>query len=92
MKVERIILPACCGNKQIIFKFDRPIQQDIINYLKSNEFIESENFTKVGMLYMHNSDIIVSAPMGADRVNVRCKKSACEQILNDFEALLLKMG
>jgi len=92
MKIERLVIPACCGNKQLVFKLNRPIQQDIITYLKSNGFIESENFTKVGMLYMDNSDIIVSGPMGADRVNVRCKKANCEKILNDFEDLLIKMG
>ena len=92
MKVERIITPACCGNKQIVFKFDRPVLQDIVTFLRSNSFIESENFTKVGMLYMHNSDLIVSAPMGADRVMVRLLKKDSERILNDFEALLLKMG
>jgi hypothetical protein len=92
MKVERIITPACCGNKQIVFKFDRPVLQDIVTFLRSNSFIESENFTKVGMLYMHNSDLIVSAPMGADRVTVRLLKKDSERILNDFEALLLKMG
>ena len=92
MKVERAIIPVCCGNYQIIFKIDRPVQQDVVTHLKSNGFTESENFTKVGMLYMHNSDLIVSGPMGADRVNVRCKKKDCVQILNDFEALLLKMG
>jgi hypothetical protein len=92
MKIERFVIPACCGRKQIVFKIDRPVQQDLINILKSNGFTEAEQYTKVGLLYMHNSDIIVSAPIGADRINVKCNKDDCEKILNDFEALLLKMG
>lgn len=92
MLVTRIIIPACCGSFQIVFKFDRPVLQDIVTFLKSNGFIESESFTKVGMLYMHNFDLIVSAPMGTDRVTVRLLKKDSERILNDFEALLLKMG
>jgi len=92
VKVERFVVPACCGRKQIVFKIDRPVQQDLIDLLKSNGFTEAEQYTKVGMLYADNPDLIVSGPMGADRVNVKCKQDNCDKILNDFEALLLKMG
>ena len=92
MKVERFVIPACCGRKQIVFKIDRPVQQDLIDLLTSNGFTEATKFTKVGMLYATNSDLIVSGPIGADRVNVKCNKDNCDKILNDFEALLLKMG
>ncbi len=91
MKVERLLVPACCGTKQIVFKIDRPVRQDLINHLKSNGFTEAEQYTKVGMLYATDMSLIVTGPIGADRVNVKCKKGDCDKILNDFEDLLLKM-
>ena len=92
MKVERILVAGCCNRKQIIFKIDRPVTQALINVLTSNGFTESQQYTKVGMLYATNLDLIVSGPIGADRVNVKCKRDDCETILNDFEALLVKTG
>lgn len=92
MKVERLVIQACCGRKQIVFKIDRPIDLALLEVLKSNGFTEAPHFTKAGMLYADNSDLIISGPIGMDRLNVKCKKEDCEQILNDFEALLVKTG
>jgi hypothetical protein len=92
MKVERFVIQACCGKKGIVFKIDRPIDMSLLQYLKSNGFKEAEHFTRAGMLYADNMDLIVSGPIGADKMNVKCKKADCNQIFNCFEALLLKMG
>lgn len=92
MKVERFVVQACCDRKQIVFKLDRPVTQALLDVLKSNGFIDLPHFTQAGMLYADNPDLIVSGPFGADRINVKCKKKDCEQILNDFEALLLRTG
>ncbi len=92
MKVERIVIQACCNKKQIVFKLDRPLDQTILDALKSNGFIEAANFTKAGMLYADNPDLIVTGPFGNNRINAKCKKEDCEQILNDFEALLVRTG
>lgn len=92
MKVERIVVMACCGRKNFVFKIDRPVGQAILDVLTSNGFTEATHFTKAGMLYADNPDLIVSGPMGMDRVNVKCKKDDCDQILNEFEALLVRTG
>lgn len=92
MKVERFIAQGCCNKKQIIFKLGGQIDQSLLEVLKSNGFTEHANFTKAGMLYVDNLDLIVSGPIGNNRLNVKCKKQDCDQILNDFEALLIRMG
>lgn len=91
MKLERILIKGCCNKTKVVFKIDRPVTQALIDILKSNGFTENPGFTKAGMLYVYNPDLIVSGPIGADRVNIACKKEDCEKILNDFEALLIKM-
>jgi hypothetical protein len=92
MKVERFVVQACCGRKNIVFKIDRPIDIALLEVLKSNGFTEAPNFVQAGMLYADNPDLTVSGPIGMDRVNVKCKKEDCDQILNDFEALLIRTG
>lgn len=92
MQVEKLVVQACCGRKQISFKLDRPVDQALLQVLKSNGFTEQPNFAIAGILYVDNSDLIVSGPFGADRLNAKCKKADCDQILNDFEALLIRTG
>lgn len=92
MKVERFVIQACCGRKQIVFKIDRPLDLTLLDVLKSNGFTELPHFTKAGMLYADNMDLIVSGPIGMDKLNVKCKKENCDQILNNFEELLIRTG
>lgn len=92
MKVEKFVVQACCGNTQIIFKTDQPISEYLLQHLISNGFTAAAHFTAAGVLHADNMDLIVMGPFGSDRLQARCKKGDCTQSLNDFEALLLKMG
>jgi hypothetical protein len=91
-KAERFTVQACCGRTNIIFKIDRPVDKKLLEGLKSNGFTEASHFTQAGVLYVDNPDLIITGPIGSDRLQAKCKKADCNQILNDFEALLLKLG
>jgi hypothetical protein len=92
MKIERFLIQGCCGRKQIVFKLDRPLAVELLEVLKSNGFTEAPNFAKAGMIYADNKDLIVSGPVGGDKLNVKCKhrEDECNQYLNDLEALLIR--
>ncbi len=92
MKVERFTIQACCGNKSIIFKLGVPLTLGFLKFLIANGFHEAEHFTKAGILYADNPDLIVTGPIGSDRLQVKCRKADCDQKLNDFEEFLLKQG
>ena len=92
MKVERHTIQACCGKKAIIFRTDQPITKEVLSSLISLGFTESQHFTKVGILYVDNLDFIMTAPFGADRIQVKCKNPNCTEKLNDLENLLLQIG
>lgn len=92
MQVERQTVQACCGRKNTIFKLDRPIDTALLQVLTNNGFTEWPHFTKAGMLYAVNLDLTVSGPFGANKLSVRCIKADCDQIINDFEALLINTG
>ncbi len=92
MKVERFTVQACCGKTSLILKIDRPIDNPLISFLTSKGFVAQDHFTKAGILYADSSELIVTGPLGSDRLHVRCKKADCAIILNDFEGLLQQMG
>lgn len=92
MQVERVVIQACCNKKQIVFRLDRPLDKSIIDVLTSNGFTVNDNFTKAGMLYADNPDLILSGPFGNNKITAKCKREDCEQFLNNFEALLIRTG
>lgn len=92
MQVERFTVQACCGKTSLIFKTDRPIMASDIAKLVSQGFTEATHFTKAGILYVDNSDLIITGPIGSDRLQVKCKIADCDQKVNDFEVLLQQLG
>jgi len=92
MKIERFTVKTCCGAKSIIFKIDYPLDNKLLDYFKSLGFNELAHFTTVGILYVDNSDFIITGPIGCNRLQIKCKKKDCDQKLNDFEVLLQKFG
>ena len=92
MKVDRFTVQSCCGKTSLILKTDRPIDKKLLEFLVSKGFIEFGHFTQVGILYADSSELIVTGPIGSNRLQVKCKKTDCALILNDFEVLLQQMG
>jgi len=92
MQVERYTISACCGRTSLIFKTNRPIMLTDIQALVNLGFKEALHFTKAGILYVDNNELIVTGPIGSDRLQVKCKISDCTQKVNDFEVLLQQLG
>lgn len=76
----------------MIFKTDQPLTKEHLSSLISLGFTESPQFTKAGILYVDNSDFIVTGPFGSDRMQVKCKHAECDNKLNNFEVLLQQLG
>lgn len=91
MKVERLVIHACCGKVATLFRIDRPITANLIGIFVENGFIESPNFTKAGLLYVNNLDFIITGSLGTDRLHVKCKQQECDKKLNELEGLLFQM-
>ena len=88
MKIEKFNVQACCGRTSIFFKISEPISNSLLQYLKLNGYRETEHFTKAGILYADNEDFLITGPMGTDKLQVRCKKDNCDQIIDKFENFL----
>ncbi len=92
MQVTRHTVQSCCGGTSLIFKTSRPILPKDIEGLVKLGFTEAAHFTKAGILYVQNDTLIVTGPIGSDRLQVKCKVSDCAQKVNDFEVLLEQLG
>ena len=90
MKIEKFDIKSCCGKTSLIFKVDRPLTKNHLDFLILNGFKESKHFTNAGILYVDNSDFILNGPLGCDRLTVTCKanKAECTQKINNLEELL----
>jgi hypothetical protein len=88
MKIDRFVTKSCCGKSSITLKLDRPITIDFVTLLVSNGFSELSNFTKSGILYVENDYIIATGAFGTDKLQIRCKKSDCQENINNFEDIL----
>jgi hypothetical protein len=92
MKVERFTIKACCGKTSLIFKTDQPLTKEHLVALVKLGFVAAEHFSKAGILYADNQDLIVTGPFGSDKLQVKCKITDCAQKINDFEVLLQQIG
>lgn len=92
MKTERFTVQACCGKTSVILKTDTPLTIEHLKGLVDLGFTESKHFTQAGLLYADNLDLIVSGPLGSDRLQIKCKKADCEKKIADLEAQLEKIG
>lgn len=93
MKLTRYSISACCGKQSIIFTTDCPLSHDHINKLKNMGFAETSHFTKAGIMYMTNSDFIITGPLGSNRLQLKFtgKNNNDSQKLSDIEALLQQL-
>jgi hypothetical protein len=91
MQYEYYSTPACCGKISHVFKLDRPLTKEIIKSLTDNGFTEHSFFTKAGILYVDNSDLILNGPLGTDRLQVKCKKNNCQKHMDIFKEILNKI-
>lgn len=91
MKIEVFTVKSCCGGKSVIFKTDLPMTTHVIEQLVKFGLKELEHFTQVGILYVHNSDFIVTGPIGSNKLQVKCKRAGCDQKLKELEVLLQKI-
>lgn len=91
MKVERVSIRACCGKTALMFKTSQPLTKEVMAYLTKNGFKELEHFTKAGILYLENIDFVLTAPIGSDKLQLKCKTNDCEQKINNLEQMLINV-
>jgi hypothetical protein len=88
MKYKKFNIQSCCGKTSIIYQIGKAISFELITFFETNGFKESKNFTKSGILYVQNSDLVITGAFGSDKLQVKCKKTNCDEILSNIENIL----
>jgi hypothetical protein len=92
MKVDRLTVKQCCKRSALSFKIGGSVSRDFLTYLVGKDFVESNHFTKSGILYVENNAIVVTGTFGQNILNIKCKIDDCAVFVNDFEKLITDMG
>ena len=88
MDVSRHTEQACCGRVVTIFKLSQPIDHDLIAQLVGVGFKELTHFTAAGMLYVENSDFILTGRIGSNKLQSKCRKELCDNLTDSLEKVL----
>jgi hypothetical protein len=76
----------------IAFKLGAILTTDILVSLVNNGFTESKSFTKAGILYAENKEIIATGAFNTNILQITCKSANCTGSINSLEQLLATMG
>jgi hypothetical protein len=77
-----------CGKEETIYQLSLPIKKNHLQFFTKNGYIESTPYTKIGILFVENNNFVLICPFGSNRLQVKCKKSNCDDILGDFEGFI----
>lgn len=93
MKYEKFVIDGCtaCGKSSTSFKIDTTVSKDFLALLVQHGFKELPQFTSMGILYVENSNLIVTGGLGTDKLQIKCKISDCTIPIAAFEAYLDKL-
>lgn len=89
--IQKFNTKTCCGKTLVTWKLNIKVTKELIVFLKTS-FKEHEHFTKSGMLYMDNKDLVISGQIGSDSLQIRYKNKNCDQAVNDLESKISSYG
>jgi hypothetical protein len=91
VKVTKFEIEACCGKTKIVFRVSSPILPWVIAKLVSLGFKEHTDYSKRGILYVDNSDLILISPIGSSRIDIKCKNFDCKNKVSELEELISRL-
>lgn len=88
MRCTKYKIKECCGGSSTSLKLDGSISSDMIAHFCNYGFKESGHFTKNGILYLQNENVVLSGAIGSNTISVKCKSNNCLEYLNEIEKIL----
>lgn len=70
---------ACCGKTQIILQLDFPLEKKHLQLFLNSNFIEVKNYINSGIMFVEDTNLTASGPIGSNRLQIRCKTTDCEK-------------
>lgn len=89
MELHKSKVEICCGKSNLIYQINDCVDESWIPFLEQNNFTILKPYLAAGILYAENKDVTVTATLGSNRINVKCRSSQCHEGTVGFEALLI---
>lgn len=70
---------------------EKPVRKQHVSLFTEAGFIVPESYVNCGLLYAKREGMIGTATFGIRNVNVRCGGKNCEENIDLFESILIKI-
>jgi hypothetical protein len=73
MQVEQKHIKACCGRQQTTLVLSKPLELEYIQQFLNAGFKSISSYSKQGIFYVANNDIVALGPIGSNRLDLQRK-------------------
>jgi hypothetical protein len=88
---KRIISkPGCsqCSKPQTTIQADFSFENKHLQLLLKNGFSENVSYTKLGIIYVEDTNLIGIGPIGGNKLQIKCKNENCNSSMDKIEEIL----
>ena len=82
---------SCCGKSAVVMTVDKAVKREHVPLFVEAGFIVPESYVKCGLLYAKKGGMIGTATFGIRNINVRCGGKDCQEYIDQFEKVLIKI-
>lgn len=92
-EVKKTLLKSSCNcNKpQTLLETNFPFDKEHLVYFANNNFVEVKSYTKVGILYIEDANLVAIGPFGSNRLQIKCKNANCDASLANLENVIINI-
>jgi hypothetical protein len=83
---------ASCGGTGAALKLSSPLSVNFLPFFRDAGFTEQPSFTKAGMFYVENQELIATGSFNTKILQLKCKYKDCSDSISIVEGLLSKMA
>ena len=82
--------PGCsqCAKPQTTLQADFSFEIKHLQELLKNGFLENVSYTKLGIIYVEDDNLIGIGPIGGNRLQIKCKNENCNSSIDKIEEIL----
>lgn len=79
MKVEQKNIKACCGRQQTTLVLSKPLELEYIALFVAAGFRSLTSYSKQGIFYVSNNDIVMIGPIGSNHADLQRKTAKSDE-------------
>lgn len=90
---RKIIKHKCnCTKEEIYLEFNFPLKIEHLQVFIKESYKTKQSYINSGILYIEDVNLIAMAPIGTNRLKIKCKNNKCLEDLNRLELILGKLN